>query len=302
VADDAGGVMSQVHAPIYTSSLAERMDALVGWKRAQGYDYNAGAKDLARFDRFVEAQGYDADYLSTRLMVDYRQSLSGASANSQQQRFSCVKVLASYLHLRVEGSEPYVELPRRRVQVLRVYLYSETDLQGLLAACMELRGRHRSRIYQHLISLLLVTGLRIDEALSLTWADVDLTLGMLHVCGGKFTKDRDLPLDASTVEALRDYRQVLRRAKGGKTSSALFANPRQLEAGPRLSHATVYATFRRLLKISGVGENATHRPRLHDSATVLLARRIAMPPTPCCVGIAKVARCRACCPLAARAP
>ncbi|MFT5128755.1 MAG: hypothetical protein ACI8W8_002373, partial [Rhodothermales bacterium] len=83
MADDAGGVMSQVHAPIYTSSLAERMDALVGWKRAQGYDYNAGAKDLARFDRFVEAQGYDADYLSTRLMVDYRQSLSGASANSQ---------------------------------------------------------------------------------------------------------------------------------------------------------------------------------------------------------------------------
>lgn len=58
------------------------------------------------------------------------------------------------------------------------------------------------------LELMWGTGIRIGELASLTWADVDLTMGELHVAGK--TGPRMVPLDEPTVRVLRAWREVSR--------------------------------------------------------------------------------------------
>ena len=50
--------------------------------------------------------------------------------------------------------------------------------------------------------------MRISEALGLRNADVDLKRGMLTIRRTKFAKSRQVPMQPSTVQALRRYRSV----------------------------------------------------------------------------------------------
>jgi integrase len=58
---------------------------------------------------------------------------------------------------------------------------------------------------RHLIGLLAATGMRPSEALRLTRADVDLVDGLITIRATKFHKSRQIPLHASTTEALQSY-------------------------------------------------------------------------------------------------
>jgi len=127
-------------ASCFSSALAGRIDAFVAWKRAQGYHYGAVCRKLARFDRFVLAQGYDKDYLSAELMRAYHDSFIGTAPHSKNSPLSAVRTLARYLQPRVPQSEAFPLPPGRCPQPVRVYLYSQADIRALLAACDNLRG------------------------------------------------------------------------------------------------------------------------------------------------------------------
>jgi integrase/recombinase XerD len=53
--------------------------------------------------------------------------------------------------------------------------------------------------------LLYGTGLRRAEAVRLKISDIDTALMLIHVHQGKGSRDRDLPLTAKLLEALREY-------------------------------------------------------------------------------------------------
>ena len=61
-----------------------------------------------------------------------------------------------------------------------------------------------------LIGLIAVCGLRPGEALRLDRTDVDWTEGVLRIVGTKFNKNRDVPIQASTLEALGEYGVTLK--------------------------------------------------------------------------------------------
>ena len=70
-----------------------------------------------------------------------------------------------------------------------------------------LRTTYRVATYQTLIGLLVVTGMRVGEAIALDRGDFDTASGLLTVRTSKFGKSRELPLHPSTVDALRNYLQ-----------------------------------------------------------------------------------------------
>ena len=53
--------------------------------------------------------------------------------------------------------------------------------------------------------ILVVTGMRVDEAIALDRSDFDSSNGLIIILKGKFGKSRELPLHSSTVDALRCY-------------------------------------------------------------------------------------------------
>ena len=144
----------------------------------------------------------------------------------------------------------------------RFYLYDDHEIQALTQQARGLRPAQslRPHTYTTLIGLLAATGLRIQEGLALDLGDLNQDDHLLLVRRGKFGKDRLLPLTESTAHALQDDLQ--RRQALGHTAPTdpLFLS----RFGRRFLYRTVAHTFRQLVEHTGVGQTASHPPRLHD--------------------------------------
>ena len=124
-----------------------------------------------------------------------------------------------------------------------------------------LRGGHRVATYRTLIGLLVVTGMRVGEALALDRDDIDGPEGVLTIRHTKFGKSRELPVQASTVAALRRYLQRDDRPQSARHTTAVLVS----RAGTRLRYCNVHWTFHRLVRRAGLTpRSAICRPRIHD--------------------------------------
>ncbi len=115
------------------------------------------------------------------------------------------------------------------------------------------------RNYYCLFGLLSVSGLRIGEALDLTVDDVDLDDGILTIRSSKFGKSRLVPLHATTVTVLADYRGRREQVLAGGLLPHWFINGH----GNPLNYDAVNGVFHRLT--AGLSSQpGRSRPRLHD--------------------------------------
>ena len=147
--------------------------------------------------------------------------------------------------------------PRRAVP----YLYTDSQILGLTRVASTLRTSHRAATFRTLFGLLVVTGMRIGEALALDRSDFDANVGALIIRHGKLGKSRALPLHPSTTNAVTRYlRRRDRPRPSGPTDALLLSG-----AGTRLLVGDVQTTFRRLRARAGIlPRSAACRPRLHD--------------------------------------
>ena len=105
------------------------------------------------------------------------------------------------------------------------------------------------------------TGLRLGEALGLDRRDVDLKDGVLHVRAAKQHKQREVPLNPTTTEALREYARLRDRLCPMPDTAAFFLSPQ----GRRLHRSTVHRFFPQLIREVGLeGRGHRARPRPHD--------------------------------------
>ena len=105
--------------------------------------------------------------------------------------------------------------------------------------------------------MIAATGLRISEAIELRIADVQGD-GALFIRYGKGGKSRVVPLHPTVVKALGTYLEARRRLPG--VDDHLF-----LSAGrERISQQMVHYTFRRVLLLAGIAQNARRPCRIHD--------------------------------------
>jgi integrase len=135
--------------------------------------------------------------------------------------------------------------------------------------------------------LLTLRGLRRSEVLGLTWADVDLEGGLLHVRHGRtgpgatltppksVNSERSLPMDADLVAALRAWRTVLAGTYGtqavAKTAFVVVD-----EAGRPMRPDTYSVLWRQVCHQAGIRRRVrTHEARhtfvthLRDQAAAL---------------------------------
>ena len=94
-----------------------------------------------------------------------------------------------------------------------------------------------------MFQLMLNTGLRVSEAVSLRWKDVNLTSGKLMVREGKGAKDRTLWVDEGQLDELGEWkeRQV---EKVGELPRWVFSTLREGNVGEKLTIQQVWKTLR----------------------------------------------------------
>ena len=141
------------------------------------------------------------------------------------------------------------------------FIFSQAGIASLMAqAHQTIPSPLRAATVETLIGLLAATGMRVGEAIRLNNSDVDWTEGLVVVRASKFGKSREVPLRASTVEALATYARRRDRSDLAHKASSFFVSI----VGTRLIYADVRVTFRKLVDTAGIGPGSSVCPRIHD--------------------------------------
>jgi integrase len=245
------------------SRLGQALDDYLALRRSLGYKLERAESLLSDFIRYVEAKG--CSLVTTKLALDWA-ALTDASPNQKAKRLSLVRGFAKHLHAFDSRTEiPSPEIPSQDLLPYRrkrrtPYLYSEQDIKQLMKTAGEICTPLKACTYTTLIGLLVVTGMRLGEAIALDRADIDWCNQLLVVWEGKFGKSRELPLHATTIEALSAYARQRDQVFEHLTTSSFFVSM----VGKRLDKSVVHKTFLKLLRRAGLSERLPRQPHLHD--------------------------------------
>ena len=144
----------------------------------------------------------------------------------------------------VTGDNPVTNTRRPRQDNKRVRFFTRPEAASLLAILKE------TSIDAHDICLLsLLTGLRLGECQSLTWADIDLEDGTIFVKDTKTHHDRHAYITA-------EVREMLTRRFDGQTKSALVLAE---ESGKTISYGRLWRTFTDSVNQLGLNDGISDR-------------------------------------------
>ena len=248
-------------------------DALADYlrlRRRLGFEMPQDGRLLEGFVEFLERAG--AERITTGLALKWARLPVGAHPHRWRQRLSVARGFARHL----ATIDPQSEIPSKDLLPghrprIAPYIYTEKEIQALIAAAGRLRPPLCAARHQTLIGLLAVTGMRPGEALALDRHDVDLRHGVVHVRAGKNKKQREVPLHPSTVRGLRDYARLRDARFPEPATTAFFIGAR----GRRVPRGELNRTFTQLIRETGLdGRGARARPRPHDLRHALAVRTL----------------------------
>ena len=242
------------------NALCDAVEDYLSVRRSLGFKLSVYGRLLGDFVDYMDAAG--ATTVTIDVAVAWAVLPKNATPRWWAHRLNVVRGFARHLH----AIDPTAEVPpvmllacpqRRRDP----HLYSDAEIRALMDEARLLRPQLRGGTYETLIGLIAVCGLRPGEALRLDRDDVDRTEGLLRVVATKFDKNRDVPVQASTMEALDRYSRLRDRCRPEPRSVSFFVS----RTGKRPGIGTVDATFRGLLCRTGITSPSHRRsPRLHD--------------------------------------
>ena len=189
------------------TNLHAAVDDYLSIRRHLGFSLERHGLLLPRFVDYLEAAGEER--VTTAAALDWAMLPRDGRPAWWATRLGVVRGFARHL----QAVDPVHEVPPERLLPSRrsrnrPYLYSDDDVSALMQAAGALTPAYRSAIYETLIGLLFVSGMRLGEVLGPDRVDVDLEQGVLTVRRAKFNKDREVPVHPSTVVALGRYAEV----------------------------------------------------------------------------------------------
>jgi len=231
-------------------------------RRALGFKLERAEVGLSDFVSFLEGQG--TSHITTERALEWATQPAHVQPWVWTQRLSFVRGFARHWSATDPRTEvpPLGLLPYRSLRS-RPYLYSDEEIRRLLKAAKSLASRHPLRpwTYYCLFGTLVVTGLRLGEALNLRTEDVDWSEGLLTIRDTKFGKSRLVPLHPSTCKVLAAYAKRRDSLFGVRGEAHFFVN----QNGNRLDQGDVHRIFYALSQQIGMrAPSASHGPRLHD--------------------------------------
>ena len=244
------------------SQLRNAVDDYLRIRRALGFKLERAGHLLPQFVAYLERAG--AETITTELALAWAKQPPDVHPDWWGHRMSVVRGFARHLQALDPRTEvPPIDLLPRKVSRATPYLYTDADVAALMDAARALHPPLRAATYETLVGLLVVTGMRIGEAMRLDRDDLDWTNGLLTVRDSKFGKSREVPLHPSTVEALTAYARVRDQLCPRSAAQSFFVSTK----GTRLMYDTVHWTFLKLVRGAGLQRrSAGCRPRPHDYA------------------------------------
>lgn len=253
------------------SALSQALDDYLALRRALGYRLTEHGRVLPRFIEFLEERG--AVLITTELALEFATQPAQASAVWWHQRLAIVRGFAIHIQaIDARHEVPPVNLLPATFRRAIPYLYSEAEIDALMAAARSLRPPLRAASCEALIGLLSVTDIRVSEACSLDRTDVEPSEGRLTVRHGKNGRSREIPLHRSTVDALDGYARVRDELCPHPNDPCALLLTSQ---GNRLNRHIAFNWFDQVRQAAGLDrETLGRRARLHDVRHTMVLRTL----------------------------
>lgn len=243
------------------SALRDLLDGYLRTRRALGFKLTEPGRVLGEFVDFMDEKGQTT--IRHDLAVAWAARFSRGTVlirlNTVRQFAEHVAWFDPATEVPVLDGRPYVN------HRPRPHIYTTEQIDVLLRAAGRLTPTVRAAVWQTLLGLLAVTGLRISEARDLN--DADITTddtgegGWVRVMESKFGKSRLVPVHTTTMTAIAAYRRLRDERFPSPVSEAVFVTRR----GTRIAASTAGATFREIRTLAGMTGSASEpAARLHD--------------------------------------
>lgn len=191
-----------------SKSLPEMIDQFVSYKKANGYQYQAGAYYLKKYARFVMETAPETaapDKASVEGFLEKFRDTPGSLYNAA----AFLREFSRYLTAR--GIAAYF-IPSGRLHLptpVQPYFFTDREISSFFKECDRmpevpyLTGRHI--VFPAMFRLLYCCGLRCKEARTLARKDVHLNKGYLDILQSKGPKSRRVYISDELVGYLTDY-------------------------------------------------------------------------------------------------
>ena len=216
-----------------------------GWyvKKAKCY--------LRSLDRFM-AENKMTDKVLEEQLVSRWLSSKPVKDETKRNMYSEINRFAKYLSsLGFTAVMP--EAPRQGKDYVP-YFFSEDELRRIIHAADNFLGSVRitkaTYFFPIVLRLLYCCGLRLGEALSLAWRDVDFMSGVITIRAAKNMKQRFVPLSDSMGGLLAEYRKMVQHM--GMCREYLFETDMRYGADKPMRNLTFESWFGRVLRAVGI--------------------------------------------------
>ena len=233
------------------------------------------ARDLIKFEGFLESREKDFSQLSAQDLTDFEVSLksSGLALSSINRTLSAVKGFYKYVSVEFEISNPTLEIVSAKIPRKLPKALSVDEVTRLIESAKR-EGDPISLRDFAILELLYSSGGRVSEIVGVNTSDIsiskmddgDVTVLKLK---GKGSKERLVPLGKFAVAAIEDYFTRTRpalAAKNSKSEPALFLNAR----GKRLSRQSAWQIVLDAARATGLEGRVSPHVFRHSYATHLL--------------------------------
>ncbi|NPD66289.1 tyrosine-type recombinase/integrase (plasmid) [Lichenicola cladoniae] len=237
--------------------LSDQISRYVALHRNLGRKFADQERMLQLFAKYAEAFG-DQHVVAIRL---YDWCSKAPTQNAARNRFDMVRRFSLYAHSEDQGHQIPASgmFGQGRRPRPTPHIIEPEQLRAIMQAALNFPSKEliTPYTYYYLFGLLAASGLRISEALAIQRND--LVDDGLIIRNGKFGKQRLLPLQDSTRQALITYLAI--KGRLGAEGENLFVRAR----GRAPDRSRVCSVFIRLARMLGFrGPTGTRGIRLHD--------------------------------------
>lgn len=153
------------------------------------------------------------------------------------------------------------------------YVYTREELRKILRAASQVTSKHvHAQTIRMLFLLLYGTGIRLNEALTLTTDDVDQDAAVITIHQTKFYKSRLVPFGTQLAKIIRVYFIWYTRIFGNRECSPFLSD----RNGIQIKRHAMTDFYPRIRKKAGIKrtDGGKYQPRLHDIRHTFAVHRL----------------------------
>jgi len=193
---------------LFRSILKDEMASYIEFVKLSVVDYRAYQRTLQDFDYFLCAEGLAEKELNAELVSQWLDGFTTIKPSTKKSKLTHVRKFAGYLlSLGIKATIP--ELPNIPSD-FTPYVFSMDEITQIFEVADDLVfDNPNSRVaaeFPMLLRILYGCGLRLGEATTLTWSDIDLDAEVITVKIAKGLKQRIVPMSDELTRTLRLYR------------------------------------------------------------------------------------------------